>query len=86
MDVVTASDAGLLGLADHQVLAKAHAASRVLVTRDSDYLRLHAMGQPHSGIIFWTRRARALGELIETLVLIYEGATPQEMMGHVEFV
>jgi predicted nuclease of predicted toxin-antitoxin system len=85
VDVVTAADIGLLGVADSEVLSRAHAASRVVVTRDKDYLRLHAAGQPHAGIVFCTHRIRRVGELVEALILIHEILSPEEMIGHVEY-
>ena len=85
IDVVTAADAGVLGLADTVVLSRAHAAARVMVTRDDDYLGLHAAGQPHSGIVYCTPRIRTVGNLVEALVLIYEVMSPEEMIGHVQY-
>lgn len=85
IDVVTAAELGLRGVADSGVLSRAHAASRVIVTRDDDYLNLHAAGRPHSGIVYCTQRIRTVGNLIETLVLIYEILSPEEMIGQVYY-
>ncbi|MBI4322364.1 MAG: DUF5615 family PIN-like protein [Chloroflexi bacterium] len=38
---MTAAEAGLLGTLDAQILDSSRAAGRVLVTHDTDFLRLH---------------------------------------------
>jgi predicted nuclease of predicted toxin-antitoxin system len=85
IEVTTAAEAGLLGSPDTDVLAHAHAHSRVVVTRDKDFLRLHASGQSHSGIVFFGKRIRTIGELIEVLVLVHEAVSPEEIQGRVEY-
>jgi predicted nuclease of predicted toxin-antitoxin system len=85
IDIVAAAEAGVLGVVDSEVLARAHRELRV-VMRDKDFLRLHAAGQPHSGIVFFGRGTRTVGQLIERLVLIHELMSSAEMIGHVEFV
>jgi hypothetical protein len=57
----------------------------VIVTRDKDYLRLDAAGQPHAGIVYCTRRTRTVGDLVSALVLIHEVLTGEEMFGHSEY-
>jgi predicted nuclease of predicted toxin-antitoxin system len=52
IDVVTAAEAGLRSATDTLLLVHTHASSRVIVTRDDDFLRLNAEGQAHSGIVF----------------------------------
>ncbi len=86
IDVITAADAGLRGADDTQVLARAHASSRVIVTRDQDFLRLNAEGRPHAGIVFVGKGIRTIGELIEMLLLVHDAFSAEEMLGHVEFV
>jgi predicted nuclease of predicted toxin-antitoxin system len=44
IDAITAAEAGLRSAADAVLLAHAHASSRVIVTRDDDFLRLNAEG------------------------------------------
>jgi hypothetical protein len=43
INVTTPMDATLLGVADHTHLEYARSTSRVMVTYDSDYLRLHKL-------------------------------------------
>jgi hypothetical protein len=86
IDVVTAAEVGLLGVPDTTVLAHAHAASWVIVTSDTDYLRLNAAGVPHSGIVFCPKDTLPIGEMIEFLVLIFEAMSSEELIGHVEYI
>jgi predicted nuclease of predicted toxin-antitoxin system len=86
IDVLTAGEAGLLSASDSEHLAHAHAAGRVLVTHDSDFLRLHQQRQPHSGIAYCAQGARTIGQIVTSLVLIYELLTPAEIAGRIEFI
>lgn len=86
VDVATAADAGLRGLPDVAVLAHASASGRVLVTNDSDFLRHHRAGVAHAGIAYYPRSGMSIGELYETLFLLYEASNPDEMSGHVEYL
>ena len=66
-------------------LALAAEKSWVIVTRDNDFLVLHAQALPHSGIVFATRPL-SIGELINGLLLIHEILEPKDMANHVEFL
>jgi predicted nuclease of predicted toxin-antitoxin system len=86
IDVTTAGEADLLGVPDEGHLAYACLQARVIVTHDSDFLRLHDAGAKHSGIIYCPVGSRSLGEIIRSLVLIWELLAPDEMRGHVEYL
>lgn len=86
IDVTTAREAGLLGATDDEQLAFAKYQARAIVTHDQDFLRLHAAGADHAGILFAAQGARPLGDLIRLLVLIWELVEPAEMRQHVEFL
>ena len=59
---------------------------RVLVTHDADFLRLAEQGFQHAGMAYGARVSRVLGEMIRSLILIYEVLTPEEMMNRVEYL
>lgn len=42
--------------------------------------------QDHAGIAFCQQGTRTIGQLVMTLVLIYEALEPREMVGRVEFL
>ena len=52
IDVTTTAEAGLLRASDDEQLVYATAQGRVIVTQDTDLLRLAAAGQEHPGIVF----------------------------------
>ena len=70
IDVMTVSEASLLGATDEEQLAFSRKEGRVFFTRDDDFLRLHASGLPHAGIVYTSRRV-SIGEMIRGLTLIY---------------
>jgi predicted nuclease of predicted toxin-antitoxin system len=86
IDVTTAAETGLIAAPDADHLAFASAAGRVLVTQDSDFLRLHMSGVPHAGIAYCQQQLRSTGELLRVLVLIHAVLSPEEMMNTVEFL
>jgi predicted nuclease of predicted toxin-antitoxin system len=86
VDVSTAAEAGLLGATDEAHLAYAWLQARVIVTHDTDFLRLHAAGADHTGIVYCSPQARSLGEIIRLIVLIWELLEPLELRGQVEFL
>ena len=57
----------------------------MLITADPDFLRLHAAGVPHAGIVFAPTDA-SIGVIIGGAILIAEVLTADEMMNHVEFL
>jgi hypothetical protein len=86
IDVTMTADAGLEGAPDEEQVSHAREQARVVVTHDSDFLRFHAAGVKHAGIVYSPLGARSLGGLIRSLVLIWETLEPQEMANHVEHV
>ncbi|HLH26282.1 MAG TPA: DUF5615 family PIN-like protein [Chloroflexota bacterium] len=86
IDVLTVHEASLLGRPDHELLAHAHAAGRVMVTHDADYLRLHSQGVEHAGIAYCAHGSRTIGQIVERLVLIHEVFQPDEMLNRLEYL
>jgi uncharacterized protein with PIN domain len=84
-DVLTVSEAGLLGASDRTHIERAHQQGRVIFTQDVDFLRLHAEGAPHAGVVY-APQGTSVGELIRGLMLIRQALTAREMEGHVEFL
>jgi len=85
VDVLPVAEAGLLGASDEGHLAFARREERVLFTQDDDFLRLHASGTVHAGLVY-TPQQTPVGEAIRGLMLIHELMTPDEMRGHVEYI
>jgi predicted nuclease of predicted toxin-antitoxin system len=87
ISVTTTAGAGLLGASDEEHLAFARGAEgRVLFTQDADFLRLHAAGAAHAGIVYCRQQSRPVGAILRDLILIWEILEPEEMRGRVEFL
>ena len=72
---VIAVDEVKRSLGDEDIIKFAGENRRVVITRDSDFLRLHAKGMEHSGILFITKFL-PIGVLIreiEKVALVFEG-------------
>ncbi len=85
VDVLTVQAATRRGFADKEQLAYALQQERVIVTQDSDYIALVASGQPHAGIAFAQPRA-SVAEVINSLLLLYDVLSAEEMQNHVEYL
>ncbi len=85
VDALTAKDAGLLEAEDEQHLAFALGNGRVILTQDADFLRLHAAGHQHSGIVYAPQQT-AIGAIVRGLLMIYDVLSSEDMANHVEFV
>ncbi len=86
IDVTTTPEVGLMGAIDEQQAAYCLAEGRILFTQDQDFLRLDAAGVPHAGIAYCVKDTKSIGEIIQSLVLIWEVYEPEEMTGRVEYV
>ena len=57
----------------------------MIVTKDHDFLQLHAAGVSHMGIAF-VQADTSVGKIIRGLVLIYQLLDADEMRDHLEFL
>ena len=86
VDVTTTPEVGLLRASDEQQLAHAVAQGRVLVTQDTDFLRLAAAGHETPGIAFYPALGRSVGQVIRDLLLIWEVYEVEEMRNRMEYL
>ncbi|MEO1144654.1 MAG: DUF5615 family PIN-like protein [Cyanobacteria bacterium J06638_22] len=86
IDVTTSREAKLLGITDEEQLTFACTQGRVIVTYDTDFLRLASQSSQHWGIAFCKKNACSIGEVIRSLVLIYEVLSPGDMQGWIEYL
>ena len=82
---VSSVDAGLRGAAYSDHLRHTMTDGRVIVTRDVHFLRMHADGVAHAGIVY-ASADRTIGELVRGCVVIWELMIPEEMKNHEEFL
>ena len=86
IDVLTTAEANHIGWKDVQHLAFALAEKRVIVTQDSDFLKLHAQGQQHAGIIYYNVQIHPFKQILRRLLLIHEILKPEAMENHIEYL
>jgi len=86
VDITTTPELHLFQATDKEQLDFASKEGRVLVTHDSDFLRLHETGFHHAGIAYCRQGTRTIGQIIKSLLLIYEILKPDEMIDSVEFL
>src|SRR3990172_878015 len=85
IDVLTAKEAGMLGMPDEKHLELASTQGRVIFTQDSDFLRFHSKGINHHGIVYAHQRT-PVSQIIQGLTLIYQILTEEEMNNQIEFL
>jgi predicted nuclease of predicted toxin-antitoxin system len=86
IDVTTTVDTSLRTGNDPAHLDFIRREERVVVTHDADFLRYASQSSDHPGIAYCQMGARSMGEIIRSLILIYEVLTSEEMVGHVEYL
>jgi hypothetical protein len=86
VDVTTTPGAGLLHASDEAQLAYAVAQNRLIVTQDTDFLRMADAGHETPGIAFYPDQSRSVGQVIGYLLLIWEVYDAEDMHNRVEFV
>lgn len=86
INVTTTVEVQLRTKSDESQLAFLSREGRVLVTHDDDFLKLAAKNNNHLGIAYCHQNSRSLGQIIATLILMYEVYTPEDMMNRVEFL
>ncbi|MBW4632391.1 MAG: DUF5615 family PIN-like protein [Iphinoe sp. HA4291-MV1] len=86
IDVTTTPEQKLISASDEEQLEFSLAEDRVIFTQDTDFLRLHQIGMNHAGIVYCSQGSRSIGNIIRSLILIWEWLEPEEMRGRVEFI
>jgi predicted nuclease of predicted toxin-antitoxin system len=86
IDVTTTVEAGLRTQSDVAHWEFAERERRVVVTHDAGFLRMASLRPDHHGLAYCHKTARTIGEIIRSLILIYEVLTPEEMRGRVEYL
>jgi predicted nuclease of predicted toxin-antitoxin system len=86
IDVTTTPEANLCEASDEKQLEFALTEQRVIVSHDTDMLKLHASGVNHGGIIYSRIGRRTNRELTEGIVLICDHYTSEEMQNRVEYI
>jgi hypothetical protein len=86
IDVTTTHEEGLRSTSDEDQLAFAHTQGRVILTHDSDYVKLHRNGVGHSGILYCLQRRRSIGELVRLLTLAWDSSEPSDYHNQLKYL
>lgn len=72
IDIVPIGAVGLVGARDNEILARAHAEGRVVLTQDADFGTLAvALGEPYTGIVFLRTGSLPVREIVATAVTVW---------------
>lgn len=89
MDVVTAQERGQRMTDDEVLLETASAEARLLLTNDTDFLRIHGewmvKGIDHTGIVYWPQDL-PIGEAIRRIVQYALQTRPEDAANMVKFL
>lgn len=79
-------DANLRTASDATQFAYAQSTGRVIFTHDEDFLALASQSKQHTGIVFCKLQARSIGQIIQSLDLIWEVLDASEMNNNIEYL
>lgn len=85
ISVTTTAEAGLRSATDVQHFEYARADRRAIFTQDDDFLALAASGLHHAGLVYCKQGSRAIGNIIDFLVLVDACLSQEDMIDHIEF-
>lgn len=85
VDVLTAQEAGMYSVTDQEHIALAVKEGRVIFTQDVDFLRLHASGIAHRGMVYVPQQT-PVGAMVRGLMLVYDILDAEDMAGQVEYL
>lgn len=85
VDVLTAQEAGIHPADDDEHVKLAVREGRVIFTQDMDFLRLHAAGISHRGVVYVPQQT-LIGYMVRGLMTVYDILNPEDMVDHVEFL
>ncbi len=85
VEVLTASEAGLLSADDEVIAEFALEEGHVVFSQDADFLRIDSKGTDHAGIVYAKQGTRSIGEIIHFLELMSQCLVPEDMSGQVEY-
>jgi predicted nuclease of predicted toxin-antitoxin system len=86
VDVTTSKAAELIGASDLEQLGYAREQHRVLVTHDDDFLRIHAAGVEHAGIVYVHQKRLTIGQTVLALFALQRLENAESMAGRVRFL
>jgi predicted nuclease of predicted toxin-antitoxin system len=86
IDTTTTNEVSLLGASDPTQFDYAQRTGRVLVTHDTDFLRIAAMTAEHCGIVFAKQEGYSIGKIVLDCISLYHQFSAEDMKGRVEYL
>lgn len=90
VDVERSQDRGLCGADDETVLATATAEGRIVLTNDTDYIRIsfawQAAGRNHAGIVYWHQQKYTVGEAIRRVLAYARNTAPADAANNLHYL
>lgn len=86
VEVTTAHDVHISGDDDLDHVEFCRRDSRVIVTHDADFVKLHAQSSDHFGIVYCHQTKYGIGEHLRLLLLVHACYDHEGMRGRVEFL
>ncbi|MBI1783848.1 DUF5615 family PIN-like protein [Candidatus Sumerlaeota bacterium] len=86
IDVLSTVEASNTSLSDLEQLRFAAVQSRILVSKDPDFLAISARGVRHAGIAFITSDRKPIGQIILGLVCVWESKSSEAMSNQIEYI
>lgn len=90
MDVASVTERGAQGRADEVLLDEALSEERIMLTCDTDFLRLaaerHASGIEFGPLVFWPQQQRSIGKVVRAVIQVATNHTYAEACSRVFFL
>jgi uncharacterized protein with PIN domain len=84
-DITTTPEAGLRSTSDSTQFEFAQLENRILITKDSDFLRIASADWDHAGVLYCKQDA-GIGEIILGCIALDGTIGPDEMRGRIEYL
>lgn len=85
LDVSTTQEAGLRSKSDESQFEYAQREQRILITKDSDFLRIASTMWDHCGILYCNPET-PIGEIVLACLMLQSSLTLDDMRGRIEYV
>lgn len=86
IDASVTNNVGLRSATDPVQLAFARTERRVLITHDTDFLRLAAKTHDHYGILFCKTEGYSIGKIVLHCISLHRQRNEEDMIGRVEYL
>ncbi len=86
IDTTVTNAVGLRSASDLVQLDYARTASRVIITHDTDFLRLAKTVHDHAGIVFCRSDGYSIGKIVLHCISLHRQRTAMDMVGWVEYL